>query len=542
MEQQVPLDKPGVFSYDTYWDELRSDPSAKTNPDVGQVIDVGETLFTRIDQAYPTATEVDFAKRLVAGLAIHRLTVGDVYNEMGATAAELRDSLCLYLPGIEQLPGEKSKNLETQIVAVLTKIRKTVNGQFFSKNKANDQFFLDLKKTEDFDAYIENKIPLLTDDSRNGAYREAMLQILEETDMQQPNIQMWRHELKWLDRNVNRPGWMFLGSPNERETAKPPLDYYMYFIQPYNPPKQKKEYIRSDEVLFILQNADGDFDRSLNYYAAAIDLHASATGNAKNVYKLKADGYLREMQTWLKSHFKDAYIAQYNGQSKPMMDWLKGTSVRNISGLGDSQIGSLKDIFESVASHILANHFVSLAPEYPTFSQWITYENIESAAKDALSVVSGVLARFRPLQILAPLVGDDLGLDANLGPVSLNHLRHAAGVRVVRTLYRHRPQIDGEAFFQARFFQQLLRLLRIVGVVLNVVVIAPHGRRDQVLRRLACALVNRFDDRFFVDRVGQRLTYFDVVQRFLLGVKGEITNVQTRLFQQGNVLIFGMKR
>lgn len=169
MEQVVPTDKPGVFSYDTYWDELRGDPSAKTNPEIGQVIEVGETLFTRIDQAYPTATEIDFAKRLVAGLAIHRLSVGDVYNEMGATAAELRDSLCLYLPGIEQLPGEKSKNLETQIVAVLTKIRKTVNGQFFSKNKANDQFFLDLKKTEDFDAYIENKVPLLTDDSRNGA-------------------------------------------------------------------------------------------------------------------------------------------------------------------------------------------------------------------------------------------------------------------------------------------------------------------------------------------------------------------------------------
>jgi hypothetical protein len=106
------------------------------------------------------------------------------------------------------------------------------------------------------------------------------------------------------------------------------------------------------------------------------------------------------MQTWLKSHFKDAYIAQYNGQSKPMMDWLKGTSVRNISGLGDSQIGSLKDIFESVASHILANHFVSLAPEYPTFSQWITYENIESAAKDALSVVSGGL---RPSELMPSL-------------------------------------------------------------------------------------------------------------------------------------------
>ena len=149
-----------------------------------------------------------------------------------------------------------------------------------------------------------------------------------------------------------------------------------------------------------------------------------------------------------------------------------------------------------------------------------------------------MLARFRAFQILAPLVGDDFGLDANLGPVGLDHLRHTAGVRVIRTLYRHRPQIDSEAFFQARFFQQLLRLLRIVGVVFNVVVIAPHGRRDQVLRRLACALVNGFDDRFFVNRVGQRLTNFHVVQRFLLGVEGEITDVQARLFQQGNALIF----
>lgn len=166
MQQDVPENIPGIFSYDTYWEELRNDPSAKTNPEIGQVIEVGETLFTRIDQAYPAPHEVEFAKRLVAALAVHRMSVGDIYNEMGATAAELRDSLCLYLPLIEQLPGEKSKNLENQIVAVLTKIRQTVNGQFFSKNKANDQFYLDLKKTEDFDAYIENKVPLLADDRR----------------------------------------------------------------------------------------------------------------------------------------------------------------------------------------------------------------------------------------------------------------------------------------------------------------------------------------------------------------------------------------
>ena len=403
MEQEVPENIPGVFSYDTYWEELRNDPSAKTNPEIGQVIEVAETLFTRIDQAYPTQHEVDFAKRLVAALTIHRMSVGDIYNEMGATAAELRDSLCLYLPLIEQLPGDKSKNLENQIVAVLTKIRQTVNGQFFSKNRANDQFYLDLKKTEDFDAYIENKVPLLADDQLNNAYRTAMLEILEETDVARPNIEMWQHELKWLKRNVNRPGWLFLGSPNQRETAKPPLDYYMYFVQPINPPKVKKEYIRSDEVLFILDKPSDEFDRCLRFYAASIELQATATGNAKNVYQLKARSYLQQMQNWLKAHFKDAYLAQYNGQSKPMMDWLKGATVRGITNLPNNQTGSLRDIFETVASVILSDHFEALAPEYPTFSQAITYSNIQSAAMDALGFIAGGAATKRANSVLDAL-------------------------------------------------------------------------------------------------------------------------------------------
>ena len=148
-----------------------------------------------------------------------------------------------------------------------------------------------------------------------------------------------------------------------------------------------------------------------------------------------------------------------------------------------------------------------------------------------------MLTRFGALQVLAPLVGHDLGLYTNFRPVSLNHFRHTACVRVVRTLYRHRPQLNGEAFILARFFQQRFRFLRIVAVVFNVIVIAPHSWWDQVLGCNACALVNGFDDRFFVHRVGQRLTHFHVIKRFLLGVEGEVAHVQARLFQQVNVLI-----
>lgn len=385
--QDVPEDVPGIFSYDTYWHELSSEPSMKTNPEVGQVIETGETLVERIEQAYPTAGEKEFAKRLVAGLAIHRMAVGDIYKEMGATAAELRDSLCLFIKTVDILPGDKSKNLENHIVTVLGKIRKTVNGQFFSKNKANDQFYIDLKKTEDFDAIIETKAEQLANDNINGAYRAAMLEILEQTDTQQVHT-MWQHELKWIDRNVNRQGWLFLGSPNERETAKPQRDYYMYFIQPEDAPKQKKENIREDEVLFVLKNRDQEFNRYLKYYAASIELRGLATGSAKNTYKLKADDYLRDMQKWIRNNISDAFEVKYNGQSKPIMDWLKGTSVRDITGISANEHGNVKDIFEAVASYIFAGYFQSLAPEYPKFSQWITGDNMQGAANDVLISLS----------------------------------------------------------------------------------------------------------------------------------------------------------
>ncbi|MNZ43086.1 hypothetical protein D3C78_606780 [compost metagenome] len=148
-----------------------------------------------------------------------------------------------------------------------------------------------------------------------------------------------------------------------------------------------------------------------------------------------------------------------------------------------------------------------------------------------------VFTSFGTLQILAPLVGHDLGLNADFSPVSLNHLSHAASVRVVWTLYRHRPQLNGKAFILTRFFQQCFRFLNVVSVILNVVVITPHGWWNQVFRGNACALINRLDNGFFVYRISQRLTHFHVIKRFLLGVEGQVTYVQARLLQQVDVFV-----
>ncbi len=411
MGNEVPADVPGVFSYDAYWQEIQEDKSYNTRPDVGQVLGCYETLADRVRMAYPVDGDKPFALRIINALAIRRLTFGDIYLPMGVSAAELRDSLCIYVPKVADMPGDAAKNLEIQIVTVLKNIYKTVNGQFISKNKENEQFYLDLKKTEDYDAKIEQRVDLLSDDQINNAYRTAMLEILEQTDSKESYTQMWRHELRWPEKNVTRPGWLFLGSPNERETAKPPLDYYLYFIQPKNPPKLKKQYLGADEVMFRLKNSDETFDQALKLYAAAIVQAENTPGAAQSIYRSKATEQLQTMVKWLNQHRTEAFEVQYKDQKKPMMDWLAGQSLRTITGASSSDTLSLKEVFEAIASVILSPEFSRQAPEYPSFSQYITGDSIDEAARDVLRNLSGGTRTRRASAVLdglGLLVGDKL--------------------------------------------------------------------------------------------------------------------------------------
>ena len=403
MDKEVPDEVPGVFSYDSYWTEVLEDKSFNTKADVSQVLGCYETLADRVRMAYPIEGDKPFALRIINALAIRRLTFGDIFLPMGVTTAELRDSLCLYLPKVAEMPGDAANNLKIQITTVLKNIFKTVNGQFISRNSDNEQFYLDLKKTEDYDAKIEQRVDLLSDDQINNAYRAAMLEILEQTDSKDAYTQMWSHELRWPDKNVTRPGWLFLGSPNERETAKPPLDYYLYFIQPKNPPKLKKQYLSNDEVMFRLKNTDEEFDQALKLYAAAIVQAENTPGAAQTIYRSKATGYLQTMVSWLNQNRNDAYEVQHKDQTRPMMDWLAGQTLRSVTGSSSNETLTLKEVFEAIASVILNSEFNTQAPEYPTFSQYITADSIDNAAKDVLNNLSGGVRTRRATAVMDAL-------------------------------------------------------------------------------------------------------------------------------------------
>ena len=299
LNQDMPDDRPGLIAYDTYWTNLRENPSFRAIPDIRAVIDCSQVLEARIQQAFTRPAYRPMALRLIHALSVHRLTTGDIYSTLGATAGELRDGLCLYQPGIEELGGDPADDLLSHVETVLREIHTTVSGQFISSNPDNRQFYIDLKKTDDFDALIEKRAESLDSFQLDRYYYEALKQVMECTDQTYvTGYKIWQHELEWLDRKAARQGYLFFGAPNERSTAVPPRDFYVYFIQPFDAPHFKDER-NSDELFLRLNHTDDEFRTALRNYAAALDLASTSSGHAKATYESKSSNFLRDLVQWL---------------------------------------------------------------------------------------------------------------------------------------------------------------------------------------------------------------------------------------------------
>jgi len=157
IDDEVPADAPGVIAYDGYWQSLKENPSFRSEPDIRKVISKSKVVEDRIDQAYTQPTYKPVALRIVHALSVHRLTTGDIFSPLGATAEELRDDLCLVLP----TPEKDADFLKTLVEKALQEILKTVSGQFISYNAENGQYYLDLKKDVDFDSLIAQRAEAL---------------------------------------------------------------------------------------------------------------------------------------------------------------------------------------------------------------------------------------------------------------------------------------------------------------------------------------------------------------------------------------------
>ena len=388
---EVPLDRPGLIGFDKFWDTVATNSVLRSDPNIGPVLKVYEVLSERVSKAFTRPAYKSMAQRIIDGLSVHRLTTGgDIFVPVGPTAAELRDTLCLFQPGIEDMGGDPSDDLLTAVQTTLRETLKTVNGQFISKAPDTEQYYLDLKKDVDYDAQIEKRAEALSEDALDRAYYGAISQLMERTDDSSyvTGHQIWQYQIEWQERRVERIGYLFFGAPNDRPTAQPERDFYLYFIQPFDPPRFRDDQ-KADEVFFRLKAPDETIKRLIGFYAAAQELASTAGGGAKGVYLDRIRDTLREMSKWLQEKQLEAFEVTFQGKSKTLRDWTKGISLRDKARLGPDERINFRDVVNVIAGIALSSRFSDVSPEYPTFSALVTESNKKQLIGNALRALSG---------------------------------------------------------------------------------------------------------------------------------------------------------
>ncbi len=320
VDQTVPADSPGLVAYDSYWKTLKDNPSFRAVEDIRKVVDKADVLEGRIQQSFTRPQYKPVALRIVNALAVHRLTTGDIYAKLGATAEELRDDLCLLMP----IPEREAEFLRSVVETVLKEILKTVSGQFPSFNKENGQYYLDIQKDVDFDSLIEKRAEGLAPDRLDHYYFEALARVLECVDQTyRSGFRIWEHELEWLERKAGRSGYLFFGAPNERPNTTPPRDFYLYFIEPYDPVYFKDEK-KADEVIFRLKDRPEGFEGPLKLFAGAREQAAAASGANRKIYDEKATEHLKLLTSWLAANAPTQLEVPLQGRTKLLADVVRG--------------------------------------------------------------------------------------------------------------------------------------------------------------------------------------------------------------------------
>jgi len=376
LEQEVPSNSPGLICYDTYRLQLEGDPSNRAVPEIREVLDRAQVLRARVEKAMTTKEYIATALRMIDALAVHRLTTEDIYAPIGPSLTELRDDLTLLPPGLPEL---EAFFLETTLQSILEDIIRAVSGQFLTINEQNGQVYLDIRKDIDYDQKIEERATSLNKDKLDEAYFHALETLLEQRDNPYvASYRIWAYELLWAAKNVGRKGYLFMGAPNERSTAQPQRDFYVYFLQPYDPPKFTDE-AKPDEVFIRLAKPETDFTEALRRYAGSKALVGESTGQHRTVYIEKQKDYLDEMVKWLRQHMGEAITITYRAETKPLASWLA-----NAQG----PRASIKEQIDTIAASVLAPHFEQRYPGYPSFGVQVTSSNLAETVKQALLQVT----------------------------------------------------------------------------------------------------------------------------------------------------------
>lgn len=373
--QDVP-DAPGIISFDAYWPVIKDNGLLRTNPEIAPVVDVSKKLEDILTHQFPRKERLPMALQIVNALSIHRLTTGGLNLPIGMDARSLKDALCLFMP----IPEIDEDFLAGIVSNVLATIKKTVSGQFISLNEANEQYYIDVNKTIDYDEKIKTKASLIDNDTRNRYFYKIVYACMNWDATQYVlNFEIYSYELNWLSHNMYREGYLFMGLPQERSTAQPERDFYIHFLPPYGVQNYTLQYL-PDEVYFQFKDND-DFREKLNLYiAAAEEAKVSAKGQERTAYEQKAIEYRKFLLKYLNENIKTCFNVLYKHSIKKAIEVLKTNNRPNMT---------FKDVVDVASSMCFDEYFTSKYAEYPVFTSVITSKNIVEMTKAAYEFIGG---------------------------------------------------------------------------------------------------------------------------------------------------------
>lgn len=362
LNNEVTDEAPGIISFDTYWGFIKENLALRTDANIKEVVEKSGMLEDIVNRSFPKRLYKKLAIQIINALSVHRLTTGDISVRAGLTAENLRDDLCLYLAG---MPDQSSDTLQSIIQVTLRDIMTTVSGQFIEHNADNGQYYLDLKKDIDYDEKITQRAAVIDDDKLNNYYNRIVYYCLDWDVLEHvTNFQIYEHTLNWASHKIFRRGYLFLGTPENRPTAQPPEDYYIYFLPPYGPEGFHDEK-KKDEVFFVFKPNE-DFKNQLKLYAAALMMQELAEEKNKGAYAAKAEGFKKKLTRQLNENKITWFEVIYRGQKKQMMEVMQGQY---------KSTNPFKETIDLVASICFDAYFTEKYPEYPRFKTQITIKN-----------------------------------------------------------------------------------------------------------------------------------------------------------------------
>ena len=373
--EDVPEDEPGLFSFDNYWKAIKSSGMLKTNSTINTVVNVSSQLEDIINRSFPKAAYKPMAMRIINALSVHRLTTNDLSIQAGLTAENLKDDLCIFT----KMPEYDSDFLLGVVRSTLTEIVKTLSGQFIVCSDLNNQYYIDINRTVDYDEEIKKKAELIPNSLLDNTFYDIVYTSLDWDGVEYVNgYKIYQYDLNWQSHNIYREGYLFLGHPNERSTAQPERDFYIIFMPPYGSKYSVSE--AEDEIYWYFID-NNEFKQNLLFYNSAKELAGMSEGKDRANYEAKARVFKEKLIKYLSEKRNSCFEIRFNQKNHKVTDLL-------YSGRSSSN-QNLKDTVDEVSSICFEELFNSRYPNFPKMQVKIHRKNIDECIKSVFNQIAG---------------------------------------------------------------------------------------------------------------------------------------------------------